>query len=58
MDEDGKYTELAGPELKDLCVMSEGTDKGNVLKDTCNFFFSSHLKCIFCFYPFYMRVLV
>ncbi|XP_053191351.1 isoleucine--tRNA ligase, mitochondrial isoform X1 [Scomber japonicus] len=27
VDEDGKFTELAGPELKDLSVMSEGTEK-------------------------------
>lgn len=28
VDEDGKFTELAGPELQNLSVMSEGTDKG------------------------------
>lgn len=27
VDEDGKFTELAGPELQNLSVMSEGTDK-------------------------------
>ncbi|XP_069017009.1 isoleucine--tRNA ligase, mitochondrial isoform X1 [Embiotoca jacksoni] len=27
VDEDGKYTELAGPELQNLSVMSEGSDK-------------------------------
>ncbi|KAM3594791.1 uncharacterized protein V6R79_014306 [Siganus canaliculatus] len=27
VDEDGKYTELAGPELQHLSVMTEGTDK-------------------------------
>lgn len=30
VDEDGKFTELAGPELQNLAVMSEGTDKGNI----------------------------
>lgn len=29
VDEDGKFTELAGPELQNLAVMTEGTDKGN-----------------------------
>lgn len=29
VDEDGKYTELAGPELQNLPVMREGTEKGN-----------------------------
>ena len=28
VDEDGKFTELAGPELQNLSVMTEGTDKG------------------------------
>lgn len=28
MDEDGRFTELAGAVLQDLAVMSEGTDKG------------------------------
>lgn len=28
MDEDGRFTELAGPELQNLSVMTEGTDKG------------------------------
>uniref|UniRef100_A0A8C2X1C9 Isoleucine--tRNA ligase, mitochondrial n=1 Tax=Cyclopterus lumpus TaxID=8103 RepID=A0A8C2X1C9_CYCLU len=27
VDEDGKFTDLAGPELQHLCVMTEGTDK-------------------------------
>lgn len=30
VDEDGKFTELAGPELQNLAVMTEGTDKGSV----------------------------
>lgn len=25
---DGRFTELAGPELQNLSVMTEGTDKG------------------------------
>jgi len=28
VDEDGKFTDLAGPELQNLSVMTEGTDKG------------------------------
>lgn len=28
MDADGKFTELAGPELQNLSVMTKGTDKG------------------------------
>lgn len=28
VDEDGMFTELAGPELQNLSVMTEGTDKG------------------------------
>lgn len=28
VDEDGKFTELAGPELQHLYVMREGTEKG------------------------------
>lgn len=28
VDEDGRFTELAGPELQNLSVMREGTDKG------------------------------
>ncbi len=28
VDEDGKFTELAGSELQNLSVMTEGTDKG------------------------------
>lgn len=31
VDEDGKFTELAGPELQNLAVMTEGTDKGKHL---------------------------
>uniref|UniRef100_A0A672HPP8 Isoleucine--tRNA ligase, mitochondrial n=1 Tax=Salarias fasciatus TaxID=181472 RepID=A0A672HPP8_SALFA len=27
VDEDGKFTEMAGPDLQDLAVMTEGTDK-------------------------------
>lgn len=30
VDEDGRFTELAGPELQSLSVMTEGTDKGAV----------------------------
>lgn len=30
MDEDGNFTEVAGPELQNLPVMTEGTDKGTV----------------------------
>lgn len=30
VDEDAKFTELAGPELQNLAVMTEGTDKGNI----------------------------
>ncbi|XP_028250738.1 isoleucine--tRNA ligase, mitochondrial isoform X2 [Parambassis ranga] len=34
VDEDGKFTEVAGPELQSLCVMTEGTDKViSMLKD-------------------------
>ncbi|CAF93909.1 unnamed protein product, partial [Tetraodon nigroviridis] len=34
VDEDGKFTELAGPELHNLAVMTEGTDKViSMLKD-------------------------
>uniref|UniRef100_H3CIN2 Isoleucine--tRNA ligase, mitochondrial n=1 Tax=Tetraodon nigroviridis TaxID=99883 RepID=H3CIN2_TETNG len=37
VDEDGKFTELAGPELHNLAVMTEGTDKAptviSMLKD-------------------------
>uniref|UniRef100_A0A8C4FB50 Isoleucine--tRNA ligase, mitochondrial n=1 Tax=Dicentrarchus labrax TaxID=13489 RepID=A0A8C4FB50_DICLA len=34
VDEDGKFTELAGPELQNLSVMTEGTDKViSMLKD-------------------------
>lgn len=28
VDEDGNFTELAGPELQNLSVMTEGTEKG------------------------------
>lgn len=28
VDADGKFTELAGPELQNLSVMTHGTDKG------------------------------
>lgn len=28
VDEDGKFNELAGPELQKLSVMTEGNDKG------------------------------
>lgn len=28
VDEDGRFTEVAGPELQNLSVMREGTDKG------------------------------
>lgn len=28
VDEDGKFTELAGSDLQSLSVMREGTDKG------------------------------
>lgn len=31
MDEDGRFTEVAGPELQSLSVMREGTDKGTAL---------------------------
>lgn len=31
VDEDGKFTELAGPELQNLPVLKEGTDKGTAL---------------------------
>lgn len=34
VDEDGKFTELAGPELQNLAVMTEGTDKGNIYTHT------------------------
>lgn len=30
VDEDGKFTELAGPELQNLAVLTEGTDKGSI----------------------------
>lgn len=30
VDEDGNFTEVAGPELQNLSVMTEGTDKGAV----------------------------
>lgn len=32
VDEDGRFTELAGPELQHLSVMREGTDKGTVME--------------------------
>lgn len=35
VDEDGKFTELAGPELQNLSVMSEGTDKVISLLKEC-----------------------
>lgn len=28
VDEDGRFTELAGPKLQNLSVMTEGTDTG------------------------------
>lgn len=31
VDEDGKFTELAGPELQDLSAMTDGTNKGTLL---------------------------
>lgn len=31
VDEDGKFTELAGPELRNLCAMTDGTNKGTLL---------------------------
>lgn len=34
VDEDAKFTELAGPELQNLAVMTEGTDKGNIYTST------------------------
>ena len=37
VDEDGKFTESAGPELQSLSVMTEGTNKGTV--------------CSFCLFP-------
>ena len=30
VDEDGKFSELAGSELQNLAVMTDGTDKGNI----------------------------
>lgn len=52
VDEDGKFTELAGPELKDLSVMSDGTEKGNayMLKDAHNMDESNFFTflCMFC----------
>lgn len=32
VDEDGRFTELAGPELQGLSVMTEGTDKGTLME--------------------------
>uniref|UniRef100_A0A3B3ZS03 isoleucine--tRNA ligase n=1 Tax=Periophthalmus magnuspinnatus TaxID=409849 RepID=A0A3B3ZS03_9GOBI len=43
VDEDGKFTELAGPELQSLSVMSEGTNKGKNLIISPQFFL-----CISC----------
>lgn len=43
VDEDGKFTELAGPELQNLSVMTEGTDKGLELK----VYLSSGCVCVF-----------
>lgn len=34
VDEDGRFTDLAGPELQNLAVMTEGTDKGNIYTHT------------------------
>lgn len=50
MDEDGRFTELAGAELQDLAVMSEGTDKGTSFTYCMNInascpLFSSELLC-------------
>lgn len=30
VDEDGRFTPLAGPQLQSLPVMTEGTDRGKV----------------------------
>lgn len=30
VDEEGRFTEQAGPELQNLAVMTEGTDKGRM----------------------------
>lgn len=30
VDEDGKFTELVGPELQNLCAMTDGTNKGTL----------------------------
>lgn len=34
MDEDGRFTELVGPQLQGLSVLTEGTDKGKHYKQT------------------------
>lgn len=53
VDEDGKFTELAGPELQNLSVMSEGTDKGAT--KICENKKQKHLEvfvCNFCFFSY------
>ncbi|CAK6962127.1 isoleucine--tRNA ligase%2C mitochondrial isoform X1 [Scomber scombrus] len=53
VDEDGKFTELAGPELKDLSVMSEGTEKVISMLKECGALVKEE-KCVHS-YPYDWR---
>uniref|UniRef100_A0A3Q1H747 isoleucine--tRNA ligase n=1 Tax=Acanthochromis polyacanthus TaxID=80966 RepID=A0A3Q1H747_9TELE len=53
VDEDGKFTELAGPELQNLPVMTEGTDKViSMLKESGSLLMEEH--CVHS-YPYDWR---
>ncbi|XP_033982183.1 isoleucine--tRNA ligase, mitochondrial isoform X1 [Trematomus bernacchii] len=53
VDEDGKFTELAGPELQNLTVMTEGTDKVITMLKECGSLVKEE-KCVHS-YPYDWR---